>query len=104
LVNISRDANEKEQFRKAALEALFVGDKDNIVQYASPILSDKSATPQLQIMAVQMTIDARQSMAHREKSTEEYDLLIKNITEDKNRDHELQKIALEYLQSMGLKQ
>ena len=59
LVNISRDANEKEQFREAALEALFVGDKDNIVKYASPILSDKSATPHLQIIAVQMTIECK---------------------------------------------
>jgi len=105
LVNISRDANEKVQFREAALEALFVGDKDNIVKYASPILSDKSATSDLQIMAVQMTIEARQSSSYNAQTekTDEYDLLIKNISEDKRKDPELQKIALKYLQSAGVK-
>jgi len=105
LVNISQDANEKVQFREAALEALFVGDKDNIVKYASPILSDKSATSDLQIMAVQMTIEARQSSSYNAQTekTDEYDLLIKNISEDKSKDPELQKIALKYLQSAGVK-
>ena len=105
LVNISRDANEKEQFREAALEALYAGDRDNIVKYVSPILSDKTATPQLQIMAIQMTINARQPMAYGVKAEQidEYDLLIKRITEDKTKDPELKKAALEYMQSAGLK-
>ena len=105
LVNISRDANEKGEFREAALEALYAGDRDNIVKYVSPILSDKTATSQLQIMAIQMTINARQPMAYGVKAeqTDEYDLLIKRITEDKTKDPELKKAALEYMQSAGLK-
>jgi HEAT repeat protein len=103
LINISRDTNEKEQFRESALGALYVGDRDNIVKYVSPILSDRSATPHLQIMAVQMTIDARGSMAYGTEKGSEYDLLIKSITEDKNRDPELKKIALEYMQTAGSK-
>jgi HEAT repeat protein len=102
LVNISRDANEKEQFREAALEAVFVGDKDNIVKYASSIVSDKSATPHLQIMAVRMTLDAKQSTAYKVKAeqSDEYDQLVKRIAEDNTKDPELKKVALEYMQSV----
>ncbi|HEY6974695.1 MAG TPA: hypothetical protein VH396_00310 [Chitinophagaceae bacterium] len=102
IISILHDTHEKEQLREAALEALYVGDRDNIVKYASLILSDKSATPHLQINAIQMTMDVRESMTFKVEG--EYDLLIKRITQDKSSDPELQKIALEYLQSDRPKQ
>jgi len=104
LIAISLDTNEKEQFREAALGALYGGDRDNIVKYVTPILSDKSATPRLQGIAIQMTIDVRQAMTYRVKAkkADEYDVLIKNIAEGKgvSMAPELLIIANKYMQSV----
>jgi HEAT repeat protein len=102
LIAISRNPNEKEQFREAALEALYAGDRENVVQYVTPILSDKSALPSLQIIGIQMTIDVRQSITYRAKAkhVDNYDLLIERIAKDKSKDPELQNIALNYIQSV----
>ncbi len=104
LITISRDANEKEPFREAALSALYGGDRENIVQYASPILADKSAGPRLQGIAIQMTIDVRQNMSHRVKAkkADAYDLLIKNIAEGKgvSNSPDVQKVAERYIRSV----
>jgi len=104
LINISRDPNEKEPFREAALNSLYGGDRENIVQYASPILNDKNAGARLQGIAIQMTIDVRQNMSYRVKAkkADAYDLLIKNIAEGKgvSTSPDLQKIAQRYIRAV----
>lgn len=104
LIEISRDPNEKEAFREAALGALYGGDKENIIAYVTPILTDKSATPRLQIIAMQMTIDVRQSMAYRAKAKkpDAYDILIKDISEGKGvlNSPEVLAMANKYVQSV----
>lgn len=78
IIAISRDSTEKEEFRTSALMALYSGDKDNIVNYVAPLLQDRSASPRLQALGIQMAIDVRKSMAYRKsrkgqvpRSTEE---------------------------------
>jgi hypothetical protein len=104
LIEISRNPEEKEQFREAALGALYGGDKTNIVSYVTPILTDKSASARLQAIGIQMTIDVRQSMAYRAKAkkADEYDILIKNIAEGQGviRSEELVRVANKYIQSV----
>lgn len=104
LVTISRDAKEKDEFREAALGALYGGDRDNMVQYIAPILSDSSAPPRLRAIAIQMAIDVRQSMAHRAKAkkADDLDKLIKSIAEDKSRslDPAVEKVANKYLRTV----
>ena len=102
LIAISRDAREKEEFREAALGALFVGDRDNIVQYVTPVLSDKNAALRLKIVAIQMTIDVRQSMTYRAnaKKADDYDQVIKKIANDKSNPPDLQNIAIKYLETV----
>jgi HEAT repeat protein len=113
LITISRDPKEKEEFREAALGALYAGDSDNVVQYITPILSDKSAPARLQAIAIQMAFDVRQSMAYRTKTSgpwpfrhlrkaDDLDKLIKSIAEDKTpaKNPELDKVANNYLQSV----
>ncbi|MEJ0101746.1 MAG: hypothetical protein WDO19_03905 [Bacteroidota bacterium] len=104
LISISRDANEKDAFREAALGALYAGDKENIVSYATPILNDNKATPRLQIIAIQMTIDVRQNMSYRvnTKKADDYDKLIKSISEGKgfNKSGELLQVANKYIQTV----
>jgi len=103
IISISRDPNEKEIFREAALMALYSGDKENIVGYVSPILNDKTASSRLQILCIQMTIDQRRSMAYRRskkaRRADEYDLLVKSFADGStvNNDEALKKIAEKYL-------
>ena len=54
LVDISRNATEKDDARAAALSALYAGDREHIVEYATPILTSESS-PNLQALAIQMT-------------------------------------------------
>jgi len=113
LIAISRDSKEKEEFREAALGALYAGDRENVVQYITPILSDKGAPARLQAIAIQMAIDVRQSLAYRAKTSgpwpfrhlkkaDDLDKLIKSIAEDKSasKDPELDKVSNKYLQSV----
>jgi hypothetical protein len=104
LIQISVDANEAEPFREAALGALYGADRDNIVTYATPILTDKSAGSRLQAIAIQMAIDVRQSMAFRTKAkkADAFDILVKNIAEGNGavRSDELQKVAGSYIRSV----
>lgn len=102
LIAISRDSNEKEPFREAALGALYAGDRDNIVRYALPIVKDPAAPARLQGLAIQMTIDVRQSMAYRSrvKRADEYDRLIKSVAKDQARAPEVRSVAEDYLESV----
>lgn len=103
LAAISQSANEKEVFRESALRALYSGDKENIVNYATPILQDKSASTRLQVIAINMTTDIRKSMSYRRskkaQKADSFDLLVKNIYEKKgvNKAEELVPAANEYL-------
>jgi HEAT repeat protein len=99
LISISRNPNEKEEFREAALGALYAGDKENITEYIFPILTDKSATPRVQIIGIQMAIDVRQSVSYRIKAqkADKFDLLIKKLSKDKSKP-DLQQIAIKYIQ------
>jgi HEAT repeat protein len=100
IITISLSSHEKEQFREAALGALYAGDRDNIVNYVLPVLYDKSAWPRLQAIGIQMTIDVRQNMKYRvnAKKADAYDLLIKSIAEAKNRAPEVQSLAAKYIE------
>jgi HEAT repeat protein len=99
LISISRNANEKEEFREAALGALYAGNKENITEYVFPILTDKSATLRLQIIGIQMAIDVRQSVSYRikAKKADKFDLLIKKLSKDKSK-LDLQQIAIKYIE------
>jgi hypothetical protein len=85
LIAISRDPNEKEEFRISALLSLSSGDKDNIVTYVTPILQDKSATPKLQSTGIQMSINSRKTMAYRKskkaQKADDYDRMIRDIAQ-----------------------
>lgn len=83
LVDISRNAGEKDETRAAALSALYAGDRDNIVQYATPILTAE-ASPELRSLAIQMTTSVRQDMKYRfnAKSADAYDRLIEKLSRD----------------------
>ena len=103
IIAISRDPNETEIFRESALMALYSGDKENIVSYVLPILTDTSASTRLQVLAVQMGMDVRQPMAYRRskkaKRADNYDVLLKNISDGNgiNKDEALLNIARKYL-------
>jgi HEAT repeat protein len=101
LIAISRDAGEQEQFREAALDALYAGDRENIVTYVLPIVSDISAPVRLQVVGIQMAMDIRQSIIYRRKAhADNFDLLIKRLSKDKNRDIQLQQMATKYIQNV----
>ncbi|MBN9382341.1 MAG: HEAT repeat domain-containing protein [Chitinophagaceae bacterium] len=103
LVSISRDPNEKEDFRVSALIALYSGDKDNIVSYVAPILQDKTATPRLQTTGIQMTINVRKTMVYRKSKTarrsDDYDQKIRDIAEGRGvlTNPEVRETANKYL-------
>lgn len=103
IASISRDPNEKEEFRESALMALYSGDRDNIVQYVTPILQDKSASSRLQALGIQMSLDIRRSMAYRRskkaRKADAFDLLVKDIYERKgvNKSDDLVNGANKYL-------
>jgi len=102
LIAITRDPTQKEEFREAALGALYAADRENIVTYAMPILNDKSSPERLQGVAIQMSIDVRQAMSYRVKAkkADDYDNLIKSIAEDQSRSADVRQIATKYLQSV----
>lgn len=103
LISISRDPDEKEDFRVSAIIALYSGDKDNIVSYVSPILQDKTATPRLQATGIQMTINARKTMAYRKskaaRKADDYDQRIRDIAEGRGvlTNPEVRETANKYL-------
>ena len=101
LVQILRSPDEKPAFREAALGALYGGDKANIVNYVSPLLTDKSASSRIQAIGIQMTIDVRQSMAYRRKATkaDAYDQLVRTIAEGRgmSTSDELILVAKKYI-------
>jgi hypothetical protein len=104
LISISRDSKEKDDFREAALGALYGADRENVAQYVAPVLQDKNASPRLHALSIQMAIDVRQSMSYRvnAKEADDLDKLIKSIAEDKTRskDAVVDKVANKYLQSV----
>jgi HEAT repeat protein len=83
LVEISRNASEKDDTRAAALSALYAGDRENIVQYATPILTAEGS-PELQALAIQMTATVRQDMKYRfnAKSADTYDRLVEKLSRE----------------------
>jgi len=102
LIAISRDAGEQEEFRETALGALYSGDRENIVAYALPIVSDMNAPLRLQLVAIQMAMDVRQSITYRRKAVkaDNFDLLIKRLSKDKNKDIQLQQMATKYVEDV----
>jgi len=84
LVEISRNARESDDARAAALSALYAGDRDNIVQYATPILTSGDSSPALQTLAIQMTTNVRQNMTYRfkAKGADSYDRLVEKLSRD----------------------
>jgi len=102
LIAISRDAGEQEEFRETALDALYAGDRENIVTYALPIVADMRTPLRLQLVAIQMAIDVRQSIAYRRKAAkaDNFDLLIKRLSKDKNKDIQLQQMATKYVEDV----
>jgi uncharacterized protein (UPF0147 family) len=101
LVSISRDPKEKPEFREAALDALYSGDRDNIVQYVTPIVSDPNAPPRLQAIGIKMTTDVRQNMALRSKAkkADDYDRLVQKVARE-SRDSAVQSAANKYLEAV----
>lgn len=100
LVAISRDPNEKEPFREAALGALYAGDRDNVVQYVTPILSSPEAPARLKALGIQMTMDVRQSMRYRFKArADAYDQLVERIAREAQ-DPELRSVAQKYVDTV----
>ena len=118
LIEVSRNSREDEALREAALLALYVGDRNNTVTYAQPILMDRSASDRLKGIALQMALDVRQSMAVRRGGTlsdvgtrrkqnkasgvrpaDDFDRLVRDIAEGKGieRSDELAEIAQRYL-------
>jgi hypothetical protein len=101
LIAISRDPAENVEFREAALAALYGSDRDNIVQYATPILSDPGAPPRLQGIALQMSIDVRQSSAYRTraKRADTYDRLVQRLAREAA-DADVRRIASQYVEAV----
>ena len=101
LIAISRDANEKEPFREAALGALYAGDRENIVQYVMPILSSGNAPARLQSLGIQMTIDVRQSMRYRVRArrADSYDRLVARLARE-SEDPAVRTAAGKYIESV----
>jgi HEAT repeat protein len=103
IVSISRDSTEKDEFRIAALMALYSGDKENIVTYVAPILQDRSASARLQSLGIQMATDVRKAMAYRRskkaRKADEFDNQVKNIAEGRGvlGSREVRQIANNYL-------
>lgn len=98
---ISRDANEKEPFREAALGALYAGDRDNIVQYVMPILSSGTAPARLQSLGIQMTMNVRRSMRLRVKAkkADAYDRLVARLARE-SADPAVRTAAGKYIESV----
>jgi hypothetical protein len=101
LIAVSRDSNEKEELREAALGALYAGDREHIVSYVEPLLSSGMAPARLQAIGIQMTIDLRQAMAYRlrRKRADSYDRLIARLAREAT-DPDVRSLARQYLDSV----
>ncbi len=101
LIAISRDANEKEDFREAALGALYAGDREHIVDYVTPLLGNESSPSRLQAMGIQMTIDIRQAMPSRlkRKTADDYDRLIQRLSRE-SKDDVVRQVASRYIDAV----
>jgi hypothetical protein len=101
LVAIAHEANEKPEYREAALGALYSGDRDNIVQYVTPIITDPTAPPRLQAIGIQMTTDVRQSMTFRVKAkkADDYDRLVQKLARDA-KDNDVRIVANRYIETV----
>jgi hypothetical protein len=99
LVSIFLSPAEKTKFRENALIAFYSNNKKEAIKYLPQILTDKSATPDLQILAIQIAINERKAIPYRKKAkkADELDILIKNISESKEFDKDLVNIAKKYL-------
>lgn len=99
LVDVSRNVSEKDGARAAALSALYAGDREHIVQYATPILTAQ-ASPELRSLAIQMTTSVRQAMTYRvnAKSADSYDRLVQKLSREG--DPQVRKAAQTYVETV----
>jgi hypothetical protein len=99
LVSIFLSSEEKTEFRVSALIAYYSNNKLEVFKYLPQILKDKSASSNLQILAIQIAINERKAISYRKKAkrADELDILIKNISESRESDKELVAIAKKYL-------
>jgi hypothetical protein len=101
LQKIAQSATEKNEFRKAALLALYSGDKAKATNLLPSLLSDKTASAELQILAIQIATDTRKNMAYRKKvkRADRLDMQISEILQGKglNKDKDLMQIANRYM-------
>jgi hypothetical protein len=101
IVAIAHDPKEKPEFREAALGALYSGDRENIVQYVTPVLTEPNAPPRLQAIGIQMTTDVRQAMTYRSKAkgADDYDRLVQRLARDA-RDRDVRLVAERYVEAV----
>ncbi len=99
LISIFQSPEEKSKFRESALIAFYSNNKAETLKYIPQILTDKSASPALQILAIQIAINERKVISYRKKAkrADELDIIIRNISESRESDKELVAIAKKYL-------
>jgi hypothetical protein len=101
LQKIVQSATEKNEFRKAALLALYSGDKTKATNLLPGLLADKSASAELQILAIQIATDTRKNMAYRKKikRADRLDMQISEILQGKglNKEKDLLQVANRYM-------
>ena len=103
LQKIALDANEKENVRISALQALTNGTQKNNSQIIKQILEDEKSPEGLQIIGIQLAINQRNSMSYRRskaaQNADELDRLILSIKQDekKQTSKQLAAIAEKYL-------
>ncbi len=102
IIKISQNSKEKAIFRKTALMALYAVERDQMATYVLPILRDRSATEQLQVLGIQMLQHIRKSMSYRKKveKADDTDTVINAIAQGKGilDTPQLRKSAQKYLQ------
>lgn len=101
LIGIANGADERPEFREAALGALYSGDRENIASYVAPILREPSAPPRLKAIGIRMTTDVRQANAFRAKAVraDDYDRLVRKVAQETS-DEELRAVAGTYISTV----
>lgn len=103
IIGISQSPNEEEVFRTSALLALYSGDRDNILEYARPLLEDRAAPTALHALCIQISIDVRKAMSYRRSKAaqraDEHDRLMLSFSEGKGlgQSEVLRDLATRYL-------
>ena len=101
LSSIFLSPEEKSIFRESALTAFYSNNKLEVIKFLPQILTDKSASSDLQILTIQIAINERKNITYRKKANkpDELDILIRNISENKeiNTNKDLLSIVDKYL-------